>query len=117
MDRINTEEVMDKLDMSQSRFGKIHEFGCRDLEIISSDVGTQFTSIEFQDKFQNQGVRFMFAYPKHQEMNGQCEVTWRILRTISHSRMVHARVLEAYIHLALMYTADNISRYYQSNTL
>ena len=41
-------------------------------------------------------------------MNGQVEVTWRTLRTIAHSLMVHARVLEAYVHFALMYTAYHI---------
>ena len=42
-------------------------------------------------------------------MKGKVEVTWRALRTIAHSLMVHARVLEAYIHFALMYTTDHIS--------
>ena len=46
----------------------------------------------------------MLAAPEHQEKNGQVEVTQRTLRTISHSLMVHARVSEAYIHFALMYT-------------
>ena len=41
-------------------------------------------------------------------MNGQVEVTWRTLRTISHSLMVHARVSEAYIYFELMYTTDHI---------
>ena len=45
---------------------------------------------------------------EQQEMNGQVEVTWRTLRTIAHSIMVHARVLEAYIHFALMYTTYHI---------
>ena len=36
------------------------------------------------------------------------EVIWRTLRTIEHSLMVHARVLEVYINFALMYTADRI---------
>ena len=40
MDKIATEEVMDKLDMFQSRFGKIEEFGWWDLERISADAGT-----------------------------------------------------------------------------
>ena len=44
MEKITTEEVMDKLDMFQSRFGKIDQFGWWNLEIISSDAGTQFTS-------------------------------------------------------------------------
>ena len=41
-------------------------------------------------------------------MNGKVEVTWRTLRTISHYLIVHARVSEAYIHFALMYTTDHI---------
>ena len=36
MEKITTEEVMDKLDMFQSRFGKIDEFGWWNLEIISA---------------------------------------------------------------------------------
>ena len=49
MEKITTEEVMDKLDMFQSRFGKIDQFGWRDLEIISADAGTQLTLTEFKD--------------------------------------------------------------------
>ena len=41
-------------------------------------------------------------------MNGQVKVTCRTLRTIAHYLMVHARVLEAYIHFSLMYTAYHI---------
>ena len=41
-------------------------------------------------------------------MNRKFEVTWTTLHTIAHSPMVHARVLEAYIHFALMYTTDYI---------
>ena len=48
MDKIKTEEVMDKLDMFQSRFEKIDEFGWWYLEIISSDAGTQFISTKFK---------------------------------------------------------------------
>ena len=39
-EKITTEEVMDKLDMFQSRFGKIDIFGWWDLERISADSGT-----------------------------------------------------------------------------
>ena len=49
MDKITTEEVVDKLDMFQSRFGKIDEFGWWDLERISADAGTQFTTTEFKE--------------------------------------------------------------------
>ena len=50
MEKITTEEVMDKLDMFQSRFGRIDQFGWWDLERISEDAGTQFTSTEFKDE-------------------------------------------------------------------
>ena len=49
---INTEEMINKLDMFQSRFEKIDEFGWWDLERISADAGTHFTSTEFQYKYQ-----------------------------------------------------------------
>ena len=34
--------------MFQSRFEQIDEFGWWDLEILSADAGTQFTSMELQ---------------------------------------------------------------------
>ena len=43
-------------------------------------------------------------------MNRQVEVTWRTLRTVAHSLMVHARVLEACVHFGLMYMTDHILR-------
>ena len=108
MEKITTEEVMDKLDMFQSRFWKFDEFGWWDLEIISADTGTQFTSTEFKQECQTHGVNLTLAAPEHHEMNRQVEVTWRTLCTIAHSLMVHARVSEAYIHFALIYTTDHI---------
>ena len=96
MENITTAEVMENLDMFQSRFGEIDQFGWWDLEIISVDAGTQFTSTEFKDECQTRGVRLMLEAPEHQEMNGQVEVTCRTLRTIAHSLMVHARVPENY---------------------
>ena len=108
MEKITVGEVMEKLDMFQSRFGRIDEFGRWDLERISADVGMQFTSTEFKEELQNSGVNLTLAAQEHQEMNVQVEVTQRTLRTISHSLMAHVRVLEAYIHFALMYTTDNI---------
>ena len=48
------------------------------------------------------------AAPEHKEMNGQVEVTWRTLRTVAHSLMVHDTVPEVYVHFALMYTIDDI---------
>ena len=75
MEKITTEEVMDKLDMFQSRFGKINQFGWWDLERISSDSGTRFILMEFKDECQTCGVRLTLAAPEHQEMNRQVEVT------------------------------------------
>ena len=48
MEKITTGEVMDKLDMFQSKFREIDEFGWRDLERISADSGTKFTLMEFK---------------------------------------------------------------------
>ena len=45
MDKTTTEEVMDKLDIVQSRFGKIDKFGWWYLEIISADAGTDLPSM------------------------------------------------------------------------
>ena len=50
----------------------------------------------------------MLAAPEHQGMNGNVEVTWRKLRKIALSLMVHAIFSEAYIHFAFMYTTDHI---------
>ena len=66
MDKITTEEVMDKLDMIQSRFGKIDEFGWWDIKRILADAGTQFNSTELQDACQTRGVNLMLAAPEHQ---------------------------------------------------
>ena len=52
MENITTAEVMEKLDMFQSRLGKIDQFGWWDLERISADAGTQFTSTEFKKELQ-----------------------------------------------------------------
>ena len=66
MESITTEEVMDKLDMFQARFGKKDRFGWLDLEIFSADAGTQFASTEFQDECQTLGVCLMLVDPEDQ---------------------------------------------------
>ena len=63
MEKITTEEVMDDLDMFQSRFGKIDEFEWWYLEIISADAGTQFTLTEFKEECQTCGVHLKLAAP------------------------------------------------------
>ena len=109
MDRITTEEVMDKFDIFQYIFRNIDKFGWWDLEGISADAGTQFTSIGFKDECQTRSVHLTFSDPENQEMDGQVEVTWRTLSTIAHSLMVHVRFSEACIHFELVYTEDHIS--------
>ena len=52
MEKTTTEEVMNMLDMFQSRFGKIDKSVWWYLEIILADVGTQFTSTEFKEECQ-----------------------------------------------------------------
>ena len=76
---------MYKLDMFQSRIGKIDQFGWWDLEIISADAGTQVTLTEFKEECQTSRVRLTLAAPEHQEMNVQVEVTLKTLRTFAHS--------------------------------
>ena len=74
MEKITTEEVMDKLDMFQSIFGKMDQFGWWDLERISAYAGKQFTPTEVKEECQTCGVRLTLAAPEHQEMNGRVEV-------------------------------------------
>ena len=39
MKNITTEEVMNRIDMFQERFGKVDEFGWWDMEIIQTESG------------------------------------------------------------------------------
>ena len=57
---------MDKLDMFQSRFGKIDEFGWWYLKRILADAGTQFTFMDFQYECQTRSVRLKLSSPEHQ---------------------------------------------------
>ena len=66
MEKITIEEFMDKLDMFQSRFGKIDEFGWWYLKRISSDAGTHITPTDFKEECQTCGVRLMLAATEHQ---------------------------------------------------
>ena len=78
------------------------------LDFFSVDSGSQFTWTEFKTLCETSGVHVTLAAPTHQDMNGNVKVTWRTLRTIVHSLLVHGRVLESYIHFALMYTKYHI---------
>ena len=69
MEKITIEEGMDKLDMFQSRFREIDEFGWWDLEKKSVDAGTQFIMTEFKHEYQTCAVPLMLAVSEHQEMN------------------------------------------------
>ena len=73
MEIITTEEVIDKVYMFQAIYGRLGKFGWWYLGIISADAGTQFTSTEFQYKYQSHGVGITLAAPEHQKMNGKFE--------------------------------------------
>ena len=114
---ITTEEMMDKLDRFQPIFGKIDKFGWWDLERISADTGTQFTIKDFKDECQTYGVHLTLLAMDHQEMNRQVEVTWRTLRTVAHSLMVHARVWKRiFIFHSCIHQIIHL-RFYQSKIL
>ena len=57
---------MNNLDMFQSRFGKIDEFGSWDLKIILSDAGLYFTSRYFEEEFETCGVHLTLVSPENQ---------------------------------------------------
>ena len=57
---------MDNLDMFQYIFGKIDKFRWWNLEIISADEETQFTSTEFKEECQTCRFQLELAYPEHQ---------------------------------------------------
>ena len=92
MENIDTEEVMDKLDMFQARFWKVEEFIWWGLEWIQTDAVNQFNSKYFQGSIYVRGVKLTLASPDHQEINDRVEVTWRKFLTIAHSIKVHTRV-------------------------
>ena len=75
MEKIKTEKEKGKLDMFQSRFGKIDDFGWLDLERISADTGMQYTSMNFKEYCQTIRVHLTIVAPKYQEINGKIEVT------------------------------------------
>ena len=50
MEKISTETIMDRLDMFQSVFKKIDEFGWWDLKRNLADAGSKFTSTEFKEE-------------------------------------------------------------------
>ena len=71
IENITTEEVMDRIDIFQERYGKVDYFGWWDIKIIQTNPGMQFTSKEFQEGLYVRGVRLSLAAPYHQEMNVQ----------------------------------------------
>ena len=66
MEKITKEEVMDKLDMFQYRFGKADKFGWWDIDRMSADAGKKFTLMEFKEEYQTRVVRLTLAAPERQ---------------------------------------------------
>ena len=75
MESINTEEVVDKLDVFQEIFGKLDEFDWWYMEIIQTDSGTQFTPKYFQEGIYVPRLKLSLVASEYQKMNGQVEVT------------------------------------------
>ena len=110
MEMITTDEVMDKLDMFQVRFGRVDGFRWCEVEIFSADAGTQFTLIEFQYKCHTRNIRTTLEALKHQATNRKIEVIWKTFCTIAHSLMVNALFLEVYIKFCInVYSRSYIS--------
>ena len=65
MENITTEEVVEKIDMFQARFGKVYGFGWWYMAKIQTDDDMQFTSKEFQEDIYVRGVRLALSAPDH----------------------------------------------------
>ena len=76
MEKITTEEFMEKIDIFQVRFRKLDQFGWWDFKQNQTNAGMQFTSMEFQKGGSVRGIQLTSTIPEHQERNGQFEVTW-----------------------------------------
>ena len=70
-DNITAEEVMNKLDMFQSRFRKVYAFGWWDLELIQTDAGTYFYSKNVQEGLSVRGVQLTLEVPDRQKIMPQ----------------------------------------------
>ena len=84
MENIVNQEVIDKLDICQSRFVKVDKFGWWDLELIQTDAGMLFYYKKSQESISIRGVRHKLSAPDHKEISGLFEVTWRTLRCTAH---------------------------------
>ena len=62
------------------------------LEGVRSDADKAFTSKEFHEMCVERKLKLSFASPRHQEMNGLAERSWRSVRDLAFSMMVHAQV-------------------------
>ena len=69
MENIITKEVMEKLDIFQSRFGKVDKCGWWDLKRIQTDAGTLFKSKDSFGDIYVHRVRITLAGLDHQEYN------------------------------------------------
>ena len=74
------------------------------MELIQTDAITQLTSNEFQEVIYVRGLQITLTAPENWEINGLVKATWRTLKVIAHSIMVHTQALYEYIHSSLMYT-------------
>ena len=68
---------------------------------IRTDADSVFMSEEFRNGCLLIGVDVTHAAPRHQEMNGLAERSWRSIRDLAFSMMVHAHVGDEFYDFAL----------------
>ena len=71
------------------------------LEGVRSGAGTAFTSKEFHEMCVERKLKFSFASPRHQEINGLAERSWRSVRDPAFFMMVHAHTGDEFYDFAL----------------
>ena len=71
------------------------------MEGIRTDAGSAFMSQEFVKDCTEKRINVSHAAPRHQEMNGLAERSWRSIRDLAFSMIVHAQVGDKYYDFAL----------------
>ena len=74
---------------------------------IKPTLASSLTPRSFRKVFLYVDYYFNSQQQKIKIGNGQVEVTWQTLLTITYLIMVHAQVLDEYIHFALIYRTEH----------
>jgi transposase InsO family protein len=104
--------VIDCLTRHQAEHGHTGNYGYLDIARIRADAGSQFTSLEFKQFKQHcwtSGRNISLAAPKKQHQNHLVERTWQSVSTMARSLLVHARLSDSFMYLALLYSCATYS--------